>query len=108
MQKMNSLIQSAQINILPTFQATGVKLKLVNSLFNGRHCLVNPKMIEPNPELSDLCIVCNSPNKFKEQIIKFMDFPFSDDLINKRSELLKINLNDIQNAKIILDKMKND
>ena len=108
MKKMNSLIQSAQINILPTFQATGVKLKLVNSLFNGRHCMVNPKMIEPNPELSDLCIVCNFQNEFKEQIIKFMDIPFSDDLINKRRELLKTNLNDIQNAKIILEKMEND
>ena len=32
MGKMNSLIQSAQIIILPTFQATGVKLKLINNI----------------------------------------------------------------------------
>ena len=39
------LIRDAQINILPTFQATGIKLKLLAALFNGRHCIVNSPMV---------------------------------------------------------------
>ncbi|MFQ6928968.1 MAG: hypothetical protein ACLRS8_15330 [Parabacteroides merdae] len=33
---MNDLIHNAQIHALITFQATGLKLKLLNSLFAGR------------------------------------------------------------------------
>ena len=39
-ENMQLLITNAQINILPSFNNTGVKLKLLNALYNGRHCLV--------------------------------------------------------------------
>ena len=42
---MNKLIYDAQIHILITFQATGLKLKLLNSLFAGRHTVVNRLMV---------------------------------------------------------------
>ena len=35
------MIAKAQINILPSYTHTGIKIKLVNAIFNGRHCLVN-------------------------------------------------------------------
>jgi hypothetical protein len=36
---MARLISDAQVNILVTFQPTGLKLKLLNALYNGRFCL---------------------------------------------------------------------
>ncbi len=39
--EMNDLISKAQINLLPSINSTGVKIKLINSLFNGRHCITN-------------------------------------------------------------------
>ena len=45
-QTLFDLIRHAHINILVTEQATGLKLKLLNTLFNGRFCLVNDKMVE--------------------------------------------------------------
>ncbi len=42
---MTELIREAQINILPSFNTTGIKIKLLNAIFNGRHCLVNPAAI---------------------------------------------------------------
>jgi hypothetical protein len=39
--RMQDLIKNAQCHILPSFNATGVKLKLINALYNGRHCIVN-------------------------------------------------------------------
>lgn len=105
--KMDLLIQSAQINILPTSQATGVKLKLINSLFNGRHCIVNSKMILPTPELEELCVICDSDDMFKNQIKKYMEIPFDSKMIEKRKLSLITNLDDIKNAQIILDIIKN-
>lgn len=35
------LIQNAHINILFSFNVTGIKLKLLNALYNGRFCLTN-------------------------------------------------------------------
>ena len=39
--KMNELIADAQIHILPSFSSAGIKLKLLNALFNGRYCIAN-------------------------------------------------------------------
>ena len=41
--EMQDMIAKAQINILPSFNNTGIQIKLLNALFNGRHCLVNKK-----------------------------------------------------------------
>ena len=39
--EMEDLIKKAQVNILPSLNATGIKLKLLHALFTGRHCIVN-------------------------------------------------------------------
>ena len=43
---LQQLIQDAHIHVLPSFQQTGLKLKLLNALFKGRHCIVNDAEIE--------------------------------------------------------------
>ena len=45
-QQMSSLLQEAHINILPTSQSTGIKLKLLAALFAGKHCIANSLMVE--------------------------------------------------------------
>ena len=44
-ERMDALIHNAQIHMLITFQDTGLKLKLLNSLFAGRHTIVNHLML---------------------------------------------------------------
>ncbi|MFT7589578.1 MAG: hypothetical protein ACI959_001797 [Limisphaerales bacterium] len=44
-QEMDTLIHEAHLHVLPTFQSTGIKLKLLRALFNGRFVLVNPDMV---------------------------------------------------------------
>ncbi|RYZ30047.1 MAG: glycosyltransferase [Chitinophagaceae bacterium] len=39
--QLDELIQNAQINVLPSMNNTGVKLKLLNALLNGRYCITN-------------------------------------------------------------------
>lgn len=39
--EIDHLVQEAHINVLPSLNNTGVKLKLLNALFNGRFCMTN-------------------------------------------------------------------
>lgn len=57
--EIDALIADAQINVLPTFQATGIKLKLLAALFKGRHCIVNSPMVA-NTGMEHLCHIKNN------------------------------------------------
>lgn len=61
------LIQEAHINLLPTFQNTGIKLKLLNALFNGRFCIVNSMMTE-HTGLEKYCEIADDPQMMSEII----------------------------------------
>lgn len=94
------LITTAQINILPTFQNTGIKLKLLNALFRGRHCLVNSKMVK-DTGLTHLCHVADTPEEFQIRIKHLYQRPFTQQDINfRKAELFR--LFDNQNSASIL------
>ncbi|MCK5705555.1 MAG: hypothetical protein KAI29_30605, partial [Cyclobacteriaceae bacterium] len=61
--ELDKLVQNAHVNLLQTSQATGIKLKLMHALFAGRHCLVNPQMVE-GTGLQKLCYVNKSDADF--------------------------------------------
>ncbi len=82
------LIQEAHIHILPTFQATGIKLKLLNVLYSGRFCLVNTPMIA-NTGLQTLCNIADSAEEFWEQIKVLKEQHFLEKDIDVRREVLK-------------------
>jgi hypothetical protein len=81
------LISEAHINILPTFQSTGIKLKLLAALFRGRHCLVNTPMIE-NTGLESLCICKDGIEDIKKEVAKLFQTDFEATEIQKREEIL--------------------
>ncbi len=85
--QMSRLIKEAHIHILPTFQATGIKLKLLNALYNGRFVIVNPKMVE-NTGVENICIVCGNVDKFQTAIKKSFLLPFlAADIAQRRQQL---------------------
>jgi len=85
---MQTLIQNAQINFLYTDQATGLKLKLLNVLYNGRHCIVNSKMVH-GTTLDKICIVENNEEILKKTLIKTFKIEFSEEQLQKRKALLQ-------------------
>lgn len=97
-----SLIQNAQVNILPTFQATGIKLKLLSALYTGRHCLVNSAMVE-NTGLESLCCIANSAADMKKEIVRLMHLPFSQEEKLKREKILGENFSNKANVKKLMD-----
>jgi len=64
---MQELISNAQINLLYTHQPTGLKLKLLHSLFKGRFCLANPTMLS-GTTLTNLCEIADDNGTFKSKI----------------------------------------
>ncbi|MDZ7741805.1 MAG: glycosyltransferase family 1 protein [Bacteroidota bacterium] len=83
-EEMFELIRNAHINVLVTFQATGLKLKLLNTLYNGRFCVVNDKMLSGTP-LGGVCDVANNENELREKIGQLAKAEFGEELISDRN-----------------------
>lgn len=85
--EINQLMSDAHINILPTFQATGIKLKLLAALMNGRHCIVNSPMVA-NTGVESLCIVNDEASGMRNAILQIKDTAFTAADIDKRKVVL--------------------
>ena len=96
------LIQGAQINILPTFQATGIKLKLLSALYSGRHCVVNFPMVK-NTGLESLCHIVDSSSEMKQEVLRLMEIPFSTKDKEGREKILLNNFSNQINIKKLMD-----
>ncbi len=101
-EKMKDLLINAHINLLPTFQATGIKLKLLNSLFASKFCIVNSPMVN-NTGLEDICIIKNSATEFIEAIEFYVNKEFTNNELEKRKQILFKNFSNKNNALKILD-----
>jgi hypothetical protein len=87
-EKMFDLIRNAQVNILVTFQATGLKLKLLNTLYKGRYCLVNDAMTR-GTSLEPLCETGNTAEELRAKLVELFSKDFKAEEAHIRSEHLK-------------------
>jgi glycosyltransferase involved in cell wall biosynthesis len=85
--ELQDMISKAQINILPSFNSTGVKLKLLNAVFNGRHCLVNKAGVEGSG-LNRVCQVAEDADEFKTAISYLYNIPFTAEDNEERQHIL--------------------
>jgi hypothetical protein len=97
-----SLIRNAHVNILVTFQATGLKLKLLNTLYNGRFCLVNDEMIK-GTTLGDLCEIGNSAIELKSKLDNLFSMEFNKDQKDHRVQVLSEHYDNDVNGKRLID-----
>ncbi|MCB0738252.1 MAG: mannosyltransferase, partial [Bacteroidetes bacterium] len=88
--EIDELIGKAFLNVLPTFQATGIKLKLLNALHRGGHCLVNNEMVEETG-LESLCFIANSAVEMKDCIAKLFNSQIEVDYGARREILASFN-----------------
>lgn len=100
--EMNNLIGNAHINLLITFQDTGIKLKLINALYIGRHCIVNNAMVESS-NLKVTCHICNNHEEISKKLSELIITPFTKDEINTREQILLKNVNTEHNAQKLIN-----
>ncbi|MFZ4057497.1 MAG: glycosyltransferase [Ferruginibacter sp.] len=85
--EMQDMIMKAQVNILPSLNNTGVKLKILNALYNGRHCLTN-KAGAAGSGLEQLCLIAETANEFKDALKFLYHEPYSDEENIQRNKVL--------------------
>lgn len=97
---MQNLIQDAHLILLPTNQATGIKLKLIESLYQGRFCIANRAMVDQT-QLESL--VHFTESEFYAVSLRLMDQVFSQEEIKKRISILDQHYSNKKNSKLIVD-----
>ena len=95
--EMQEIIAKAQLHVIPSFNCTGVKLKLINALFNGRHCVVNEEAVS-GTELGGVCHIASGAEDFKQNIERLYERPFTIMDIRFREEKLLPQFNNRQAA----------
>ena len=100
--EMQDLIAKAQLHLLPSFNNTGVKLKLFNALFNGRHCLVNYAAVAGSG-LERYCQIAPDATAFQQKIIELYERDFTEQEIQQRQGLLQQQYNNEENAKRLIE-----
>lgn len=104
--EMIDLLRQAQVNILVTNQPTGLKLKLLNALYNGRFCLVNSDMVK-GTSLEGLCVVADEPEQLIAEIKRLMEEDFTEEDIEERDAQMRQLYDNESNARKIVDAIFN-
>lgn len=95
--EMQDLISKAHINLIPSFNNTGIKLKLLNALYNGRHCVVNTNTID-GTGLNKCCAIGETAEEFSTLVKELYNKPFTIDQIEMRREILNSIFDNNDNA----------
>lgn len=101
---MEKLVKEAQINILVTFQATGLKLKLLNTLYNGRWMLVNTPMLA-GTGLEKLCETADDAETMKQKTKVLFEKEFDSGELLARTELLGARFSDSKNGSKLINEI---
>ncbi len=101
-ERMDELVSNAHVHVMVTFQPTGLKLKLLNTLYNGRFVLVNPEMVA-GVELHNLCHIADTSAKLKASLIYLFSQRFEQYTLVERQHLLKTQFSDKTNAKRLIE-----
>lgn len=101
-EEMKDLISKAQINILPSFNDTGIKLKLLNALFNGRHCIVNEAAVHQTG-LEPACHIGTNAVAFQHIIVQLYNHAFGEEEITLRKKLLNAQFSNRKNGKRLIE-----
>lgn len=99
------LLADAHMNVMMSYQQSGTKLKLMASLYNSRHCIINDN-ISDDPKVTQLCHIANTEDEIREKIQQLKNEPYLD--FEKRRALLESYLNDDNNAKLLAAEIWNN
>ncbi len=100
--EMQDLISKAQIILLPSFTRSGIKYKLLTSVFSGRHCVVNESMVE-GTMLSPACHIATNPSAFASVVAQLFRKPFDAHEIQIRQHLLHEHYNNERTVKRLME-----
>lgn len=95
--EMHELAERAAVHVLPTFQATGFKLKLLYSLFTAPCVVVNREMVA-GTGMAAYCEVAQNAEEMGEAVKKYSAESPGRDKLNSRGQFLEREYSNYQNA----------
>lgn len=95
--EMEHLMHNAQIHVLYSADASGLKLKLLNALFQGRFVIANDALL-PDEKLKESVVVANSVADYKKWIAFYMQKEFSNADIKQREFLFNSSYSNNEHA----------
>jgi hypothetical protein len=98
-QHLKELLSNSHISVMFSFQNSGTKLKVINSLFTSRFCVINSAMVDDR-SIKNLCIVAENELEFINAINRLKNQPYAG--YTERKSVLEVVLNDIENARKII------
>jgi hypothetical protein len=98
---LHQLVAEAGVNVLPTFQATGIKLKLLAALYTGKHCVVNTPMVQETG-LESLCRIADGAQDMAKALDECMQQAFGQKELNRRREVLEGNFSNAAGARALM------
>ncbi|WP_433626436.1 hypothetical protein [Chryseobacterium cucumeris] len=93
------LLEDAHANILISYQNSGTKVKLFNTLYNSRFVIINGNITD-DPVLTNLCLYGDDMSQIRQQIISSAGKDYHD--TEKRKEVLEKNHSDKAKANEIV------
>lgn len=101
--ELNDLIRKAHIHVLPCFNKnnTGVRLKLLHALYEGRHCVVNDAMVNGSG-LEEACHIGTTAPAFASIIAQLYHKPFTEEEIELRKNLLLEKYDNSRNIQLLI------
>jgi hypothetical protein len=103
--QMHQLMQDAHIHLMISFMASGMKLKLLNALYQGRHVIANDPILY-GTGLDQLCYIAKRPIEILAEISHTMNEPFTEKNIANRNTVLSEHYNNQINAHKIITWMQ--
>lgn len=85
---LRQLIEEAQVNILPSFNATGLKFKLLHALFAGRFCIAN-KACLAGSGLEQEAVIAETVEDYLLALEKIFATPFTAAHKERRKQSLQ-------------------
>jgi hypothetical protein len=95
---LDTLLENAHLNVMLSFQQSGTKLKLINSLYKSRFCVINANIVD-DETVRNCCVMAETETEFVAAVNRLRNLPYLD--FEKRKSTLAPILNDATNAKLI-------
>jgi hypothetical protein len=103
--QMNDLISNAQVCLLNASQPSGMKLKLINALCQGRHVITSDSVVA-GTHLESLCNIAGSPDEWINLTDTLMNEDFTTGMKEKRKLLLSEIADNSLNARKIVESIE--
>lgn len=102
--ELNELISKAHINILPSFNNTGAKLKVMMAICKGKHCLVNEQAIAGSG-MEEACHIGTNSTAMASIVSQLYHHPYAEEEIRLREKLISNLFNNEKNAEWLIQQI---